>query len=303
MKHKAITFMVISIVVMSFIDCMKKDNFPVREGPYLGQTPPGMTPEIFAPGIIKNCPSFTPDGNELVFRGHGMGGILFMQCTNGNWTDPKNIPFSGERHSDFNPFLSSDGTRCFFASDRPISRYDSRDTDVDIFIVEKFKDGWGKPRSLGDHVNSDKTDGCPTATAEGTVYFFSNREGENDIYISRFVDGQWKKSENLGFPLSTDLDECDPFISLDERYIIICISGRKDGFGENDLYLSFRMNEENWTEPLNMGNKINSPAKELFPRVSPDGKYLFFTSNKGGRYDTYWVDAKVIEELKPDPPK
>jgi len=96
------------------------------------------------------------------------------------------------------------------------------------------------------------------------------------------------------------MDESDPFISTDERYIIICIKGRKDSLGENDLYISFRKNNRIWTDPVNMGNKINSPAKELFPRVSPDGKYLFFTSNKEGNFFTYWVNTKIIEDFKPE---
>lgn len=78
-----------------------------------------------------------------------------------------------------------------------------------------------------------------------------------------------------------------------------------------------------WLEPLNMGNKINSAFHDVAPYVSPDGQYLFFCSSRpnprptggerlsikeiqdildgpgNGRDDIYWVSAKIIEELRP----
>ncbi|UCE07566.1 MAG: PD40 domain-containing protein [bacterium] len=93
-------------------------DFSVLKGPYLGQKPPGMIPEIFAPGIVKNCPSFNLDGNELYFRGQKKDGILFMLCKNGEWTVPKIATFSSEKYSDLNPYLSPDGKYLFFTSNR-----------------------------------------------------------------------------------------------------------------------------------------------------------------------------------------
>lgn len=78
------------------------------------------------------------------------------------------------------------------------------------------------------------------------------------------------------------------------------ISTEKDEInGSGDLYISFQEEKGSWTEPINMGKPINSNKLEFCPMISPDGKYLFFSSRRRGNEDIYWVDAKVIENLKP----
>ena len=97
----------------------------------------------------------------------------------------------------------------------------------------------------------------------------------------------------------------------------------ENGYGGADLFISFRKETGTWTKAKNMGEKINSSAHEYCPTISPDGKYFFFTSNRtihknysetpltyeeklrilnspgNGQGDIYWVDAKIIEQLKP----
>jgi hypothetical protein len=64
---------------------------------------------------------------------------------------------------------------------------------------------------------------------------------------------------------------------------------------ETELYISFRINDKEWSEPAKLGLEINATKTESYAFVSVDGKYLFF--NRGG--DIYWVDVIIIEELKP----
>lgn len=130
------------------------------------------------------------------------------------------------------------------------------------------------------------------------------------------------KPENLGFGINTEHDEIDPFITPDESYIIYLRRG-DEGFGGVDLFISFKKEDGSWTEGKNMGPEINSSATEYCPSVSPDGRYIFFASNRSihknysdvplsfkekikildnpgnGRGDIYWIDAKIIESLKP----
>ena len=108
------------------------------------------------------------------------------------------------------------------------------------------------------------------------------------------------------------------------EFYIIFLRRDKEGFGGFDLFISFRKEDGSWTKAKNMGAPINSSASELCPSVSADGKYFFFTSyrsiykpysempltyeekikilnNPGnGLGDIYWVDAKIIEQFKPD---
>jgi hypothetical protein len=85
-----------------------------------------------------------------------------------------------------------------------------------------------------------------------------------------------------------------PFIAADESYLI-WDTEREDGFGESDLYISFRHKDGTWGKAINLGEQINTNAWEASGYVTPDGKYLFF--NRG--HDLYWVDAHFIEALRP----
>ena len=108
-----------------------------------------------------------------------------------------------------------------------------------------------------------------------------------------------QKSFRLDFPINTGYNEHDPYIAPDESYLIFT-SNRPGGYESADLYICFKNTDDSWAEPINMGNKINSDKYDYCPILSPDGKYLFFSSYRTGNGDIYWVDAKVIEELKPD---
>lgn len=61
-------------LMMILNGCNSRDDFPVLRGPYLGQTPPGMTPQVFAPDVFSDfkytfCSVFSPDGKEYYFAG------------------------------------------------------------------------------------------------------------------------------------------------------------------------------------------------------------------------------------------
>ena len=96
MKHRAIFIGI--MLVMIFSTCTYQPDFPVLKGPYLGQKPPGMIPEIFAPGIISSTEfiefkgSFSPDGKEYYFYKHALpefiSTLYFTRVENGVWTEP-----------------------------------------------------------------------------------------------------------------------------------------------------------------------------------------------------------------------
>ncbi len=104
------------------------------------------------------------------------------------------------------------------------------------------------------------------------------------------------KPVNMGKVINSKHREGDGFISADQSYFIFSafIPGN---IGSGDLYISFRRNSK-WTKPRNMGPRINSKACELTPLVSPDGKFLFFASNRSGSDDIYRVPADLIQQLK-----
>ena len=108
--------------------------------------------------------------------------------------------------------------------------------------------------------------------------------------------------ENVAEPVNTENSDADPFVAPDESYLIVC-QKKDEGFGEYDLYVYFKKEDGSWTKGFNLGEGVNSADYEFRPYVTPDGKYLFFTSNRPKEVPTgnlYWVDARVIDELKPD---
>ncbi len=79
--------------------------------------------------------------------------------------------------------------------------------------------------------------------------------------------------------INTAANEVEPFIAPDESYIIFAGTGLPESRGAYDLYVSFRR-ESAWTKPVNLGDTINSAGWDFCPKVSPDGKWFFFTSNR-----------------------
>ena len=75
---------------------------------------------------------------------------------------------------------------------------------------------------------------------------------------------------------------------------------QKDREDMAGLIYIYRKSDGSWIEPQNLGSEINKKYHERFPGVSPDGKYLFFTRPNGeNNGNIYWINAKIIEELKP----
>ena len=286
MKCKWFSFIWICMFLLLVIDCAEKDNFPIFKGPYLGQEPPGLSPRVFAPGIVSTeeyeefgC-TMSPDGTVFYFtrtyiepRRHT---IMVCRLEENGWTAPEIAPFSGE-HSEAEPNFSPDGNRLFFG--RPESG---------IWMMERTRTGWSEPRHL-------MLGMFATITDSDVLYYTDISKGMDtcDIVRSRFVDGRSQEPRALTGSLNSPYKDAHPYVAPDEGYIIFD-SNRQGGMGGNDLYISFRDNEDSWGEAVNLGEKINSPEHEQIPFVSPDGTFLFY-SKKG---DIYWVDTKIIEDHK-----
>ena len=336
MKKEIALLFLITISVNLFCFCSfnaskNQTDFSKIKGPYLGQTPPGKKAEIFAPGIIstgfnEQGVSFTEDGKELYFRilGPPHGAVFFLEEKDGRWTKPKIAPFLG--NYDAKCSLSPDGNKIVFSTSKPKSK-DGKPLDHwEIWITERSGDGWSEPVNIG--LKSDYDVACPSITNSGNIYYYSESIpggiGCGDIYMSVYENGNYSEPVNLGNPVNTEFWENDPYISPDESYLIFQ-SDREGDHEFGDLFISFKNNEGLWGDPVNMGDGVNSPfSGEGCPWVSPDGKYLFFStlvknykkytdepleyetkmkilsSPGNGSEDIYWVSAEIIDELKPD---
>lgn len=301
--------------------------------PYLGQTPPGNEPILFAPGIISDGfnnrdMAMMPDGSEIYYavnmRGFDLSTILVVTKVNGEWSKPEVAPFAVNKNLKYlEPAISPDGSKFFFVS----AKRDGENNN-DIWVMAREGTGWGKPEKLGDTINTAVSETFPSLTNDGTLYFSRTSDDPRveHIYRSRWVDGQYAEAEKLPDNVNSGKTQFNPFIAPDESYLIVSVWGREDSIGSIDYYITYRNEKDEWSAPVNMGPKINTAgAQEYSSFVSRDGKYLFFMSTRtpvdegsktgsyshedltrihispeNGNSDIYWIDAGIIEKLRPD---
>jgi hypothetical protein len=305
--------------------------------PYLGQTPPGEVPVLFAPGIVNTglyTRDFTlsPDGREFYFvvqiGQYKMSYIAGCRFVKGQWTRPevvKGLDRPGIHYIE--PHISPDGKQFFFASNLPGPGKTFAPRDEDIWVMDRLGDGWGEPRNLGAPINTTGGEFFPTTTRDGTLYYTGpEADGKGEcIYRSRRIEGGYAAPERLPEQINAGKARYNAFFSPDDSLAIIPVYGHASNPTGVDYYVSFHRADDSWTEPVGLGPLINTEANEEHSAcLSPDGRYLFFMSPRmpppetipvgitydyllrfrqevpNGRSAIYWVDAAFIEKLRPE---
>jgi Tol biopolymer transport system component len=250
----------------------------------------------YLPGVVSGDSldfnaSFSPDGKHFYFSRSAKGKwvIYQVELRDSIWSKPEVAPFNELEYSQADPFITSDGT-LYFISNRPRHAGDTL-PDYDIWLIRPQANGtWTKPENV-ESVNSDSTEYYVSLSANGNIYFASNREGtlgSHDLYVSRKINGVNSAPENLGPAINSKQMEHDPMISPNEQFLIFTSVDRDDTHGEGDLYYSIANKDGTWSNAKNMGSKFNSNTYEYCSYLSPDGKYIFFSSN----FDVKWIDTK-----------
>ncbi|NAS30679.1 hypothetical protein GTQ40_06825 [Flavobacteriaceae bacterium R38] len=283
---KKIYFILIPVLTIFLNACNTKkqkiddSNFPPIKDRYLGQKPPGLTPELFAPGIVsteeylETQVLFLQDMTAISFtRSNRKNGepdtLIVMEYNSHNWTR-KPIPLS-----------EADNYRQRFTP-----------SYAEINSLDPFKD---IPIRGG------------TLSAKGTYYFYVlDPDGSGYMGYSRLINGKYETPQKMSNAINRGKYIAHPFIAPDESYLMW--DAEKEDENTPDVYISFRQKDGSWGTAINMGDKINTPVFEQRPRVTPDGKYFTFwrgyfkTKEDGSRYvlgNPYWMDAKIIEILRP----
>ena len=268
----------------------QQNDFQKLTGPYLGQTPPVNEPVLFAPGIVSDgsnhCSAgISPDGKEIYWE---MGiKIGFTKLENGWWTEPEIVSFcKGDSCRYGNPFITPDGKKMFFTSMR--SGAVSQDKE-NIWYAERTSSGWSDPKPVSSDVNEMPLHWSISVSNFGTLYF----GGNFDIYYSKLVNGVYTKPVNIGPEINTPATETCPHIAPDESYIVFTRFDQTDE-KNTGIFISYQDKPGKWFPAvLAVGGDRKSGG--LSPRISPDGKYLFYVN--GGMY---WMPAaKLIKELRP----
>jgi hypothetical protein len=295
------------LLLSGFSSFMYAQNSPVLKGDYLGQTPPGDTPVVFARGIVSDSyqqhgvPSFSPNGNEVFWQTNRQDNekkcLIFNKTARrikGKWTAPEESPYGS------GVVFSPDGKRLYISS---------KEEGADPYFIEKKGNGWSEPKSISliSRFPELKFAYNLSIASNGTLYFLGYAPADlglwNNyaIYRTELINGEYTKPELLPSCVNTPggLLNWTPYIAPDETYLIFCSRRIKPTDDYGNLYICFRQSDGSWTERISLGEPINTPQLERFPSVSPDGKYLFFTRDTPDYdEDVYWVSAKIIDDIK-----
>jgi hypothetical protein len=257
---------------------------------YFGQTPPGNKAVKFAPGIVslnkrgEYILTFSTNYNECYFSTYSSDYVeknYRARRTNNSWTSFTETPY-------FASFFSADGKKIIY------------EKAGDILMANDTTGGWGVPITLQLPINSTSYDDSYSETTEGVKYICSNRPGGlGKQYEIWRINPLTNQAENLGSIINCTPRNITPCVARDESYLIYTQS---NGNYEH-LYISFNKGNAGWTVPINMdrsGANINT-LFQTCPKLSPDGKYLFFNKHNpdyADSSDIYWVSTSIIDTLK-----
>lgn len=258
-------------------------------------------------------PSVTGDGLELIFtrevkRAGGYGRdrqedfYISRWMNNSYWGTARNagapLNTSGNEGAQS---ISSDGRSMYFTA---CDRNDGQGR-CDIYYSTYDGARWAPGVNLGSPVNSVYWESQPSISPNGRMLFFvSNRPGGiggMDIWYSvRGSDGKWGKPVNPGKTINTSGDEFSPFIYFNSRTLYFSSNGRPS-FGGHDIYSTTLNPDSSWTEPVNLGPAVNTPADETGLIIESSGKRAFFSSvrDKAKGKDIFYID--LPESIQPEP--
>lgn len=181
--------------------------------------------------------------------------------------------------------------------------------DIYKFRFDGISDQTGIATPLGKNINVDNThDACPSFSSDGkTMYFARSNDGKEKgrkdvgIYVSKFKSGEWQDPEKLSFCNDSSWYST-PCLATDQKTLYFA-SNKPGGFGGTDLWVSVLINDA-WSEPINLGDKINTHGNEYSPYV--DSKDNFYFASDGhaglGRLDLFEVKKnasglEVVENM------
>ncbi len=300
-----------------------------------GMTALLFAPGIVDTGIMERDVVVSPDGREIYF-GVACGEIMTIMWTRlqeGRWTEPEVAPFATDRnYLHFEPAMSVDGRRMFFLTNRPVKGQTPAPgwAHQNIWAADRTADGsWGEPYDPDPAINNGGQQFYPSLTRDGTLYFtrMGGQPGKAAIYRARLAGGKYAEAEKLPDKINGTGTPYNAFVAPDESYLIVCVAGRPCDInpGQANYFIFFRDKNDNWNDGVPLGPEVNMKGSTAMScSVSPDGRYFFFAAVKtaerfagslkgmtlrrllemngsvqNGNFDIYWIDAGVIEKLRP----
>lgn len=251
-----------------------------------------QSPKLFLPELFNGLPnvrdfSMSKNENEFYFTVESYlkeySFIAYSKKVNNKWQKPEVISFSGQ-YKDLEPFLSPDGLKLFFASNRKNNDSGEVKEDMDIWYVTRktLSDNWSNPINIGSTINTSANEFYPSVTEKGDLFFtaeYENSKGKEDIYVSRLINDVYTKPVSLDAGVNSEKYEFNAFVAPDESFIVFTSYGRKDDLGRGDLYISKKGDNNEWLPAKHLTN-INSKRLDYCPFVDLVNNKIYYTTSK-----------------------
>lgn len=188
--------------------------------------------------------------------------------------------------SEHSPVISANDSVLLYTARRPEclgAKPESFFYDEDIYISHKRDGEWTEGTNIGKPVNAVGHDATISLTADGQTLYIYRHKKAGGLYVTKFdqAEQQWREPHSVERPLNSKYYEASICQSADSAYMFFT-SDRPGGFGGRDIYMVKKEGKGKWSEPMNLGSKINTAFDEDAPYFHPDGKTLYYSSNGPG---------------------
>ncbi|WP_299157763.1 hypothetical protein [uncultured Tenacibaculum sp.] len=300
MKKTYFSLILVFALILNACNTKKLNLKNNHLNPYLGQTPLGVTAEIFAPGVFsingryEHSVSFSPDLNEIYFTASKKDedpSIYFSKLEGKKWTTPKKANFTkGKKVGEMHSFVNSTGNQIYFTAHDEFTLPEHKES-VKIWVVNRVGDSWSDAKELVSPINEDFVF-YPNQAKNGDLYYFNI--SKRGTYYAPNKNGKFPEVHKVG------IGGVHAFISPSQDYIVVNARNREDSERKSDIYVYFKEKDGTWSKAINLGSDVNSNFAETCPSITPDGKYLFFGryNEEGAISNIYWASTEVISKLK-----
>ncbi|MCB9034724.1 MAG: PD40 domain-containing protein [Chitinophagales bacterium] len=271
-------------------------------------------PENLGPFInssyYDHLPLISPDNSTLYFARKFIDDdekddiYYAKKLPNGKFSKAENIgaPLNTLKNN-FVCYISSDNQRLYLAN-----RYRKKGGEGLSLSTKQTNGSWSEPKliPIPNIGNLNEFAHYHVSLDEKVILMAVQRSdsyGDLDLYVSlKYSDGSWSEPKNLGPIINTVGAEGSVFLAADGRTMYFASTGHQ-GYGDYDMFVTKRLDNSwtNWSTPLNLGSKINTPEMDIYYTITSDGEYAYFSSGKSyfGLNDLYRM--KLPKEAKPEP--
>ena len=261
----------------------------------LAATAHASPPTVFAPGVISgaahdSAPAFAPDGRTVYFTRSNPAAstIVVAERTAAGWSTPTIASFSGE-WSDMEPAMAPDGSFLVFVSNRPArpggapidGTFNGKTYPAgggNLWRVDRRGAGWSAPVRLPESINRTTATFAPSVVRDGSIYYMeAGKDGAFGLLRAQRRAGGYDAPARVAWsaPHTSDVD---PAVAADESYAVF--SSNRAPAAKMDLFLVRRARRGGWGKPIHLGTEVNSPGSDAEARLSPDGRTLYFSSER-----------------------